>query len=378
MDAKSMNPKITTPNLSVRLTSFLRAPQPLAAGFWARFCDAEPTEHCCRSHASEWAAAIARATRRSSDVWMVLPGKFRLKSAVASRARSGGDRLHWAQSGRHRRDGRQDRVQKGRREGKSLDGAGPPRRDRGRKTCGEDRRTDRLPRHDQGFRRRRRQGHADRAFHFRSRRRVWSRQGRSQVVVRRRPGFHREIHRRSPPHRDSGIRGQAWQRDLSRRARMFDPAPQSEGDRGSAVAAIGRDHPPLESSCTAIAVRNDPGVEEGGEISLYYDRIIPKLVTLAPTRPAPMEALAPAFDSFYIEGIRHNIPFLSALMHHPRWREGNLSTGFIAEEFPKGFAVGAPEGEIARRLAAVGAAIDHVLGERKRQISGQMSGRLVH
>jgi propionyl-CoA carboxylase alpha chain len=64
-------------------------------------------------------------------------------------------------------------------------------------------------------------------------------------------------------------------------------------------------------------------------------------------------------------------------MHHPRWREGNLSTGFISEEFPKGFAVGAPEGEIARRLAAVGAAIDHVLGERKRQISGQMPGRLV-
>ena len=64
-------------------------------------------------------------------------------------------------------------------------------------------------------------------------------------------------------------------------------------------------------------------------------------------------------------------------MHHPRWREGKLSTGFISEEFPKGFAVGAPEGEIARRLAAVGAAIDHVLGERKRQISGQMSGRLV-
>ena len=64
-------------------------------------------------------------------------------------------------------------------------------------------------------------------------------------------------------------------------------------------------------------------------------------------------------------------------MHHPRWREGNLSTGFIAEEFPKGFAARAPEGEIARRLAAVGAAIDHVLGERKRQISGQLIGRLV-
>src|SRR5258708_26852509 len=64
-------------------------------------------------------------------------------------------------------------------------------------------------------------------------------------------------------------------------------------------------------------------------------------------------------------------------MNHPRWREGGLSTGFLAEEFPKGFAVGAPEGEIARRLAAVAAAIDHVLGERKRQISGQLNGRLV-
>jgi propionyl-CoA carboxylase alpha chain len=84
-----------------------------------------------------------------------------------------------------------------------------------------------------------------------------------------------------------------------------------------------------------------------------------------------------ALDSFYIDGIRHNIPFLSALMSHPRWREGKLSTGFIAEEYPRGFAARAPEGEIARRLAAVAAAIDHVLGERKRQISGQMIGRPV-
>src|ERR1700693_2427489 len=105
--------------------------------------------------------------------------------------------------------------------------------------------------------------------------------------------------------------------------------------------------------------------------------MIAKLVTHAPSRAAAIEAQSMALDSFYIDGIRHNIPFLSALMSHPRWREGKLSTGFIAEEFPKGFAARPPEGEIARRLAAVGAAIDHVLGERKRQISGQMSGRLV-
>jgi propionyl-CoA carboxylase alpha chain len=135
--------------------------------------------------------------------------------------------------------------------------------------------------------------------------------------------------------------------------------------------------PPLESSADGITVRNDTGVQEGGEISIYYDPMIAKLVTHAPTRSAAIEAQAHALDAFYIDGIRHNIPFLSALMNHPRWREGNLSTAFIAEEFPKGFAARPPEGQIARRIAAVGAAIDHVLGERKRQISGQLTGRVV-
>src|SRR3954449_3753634 len=132
--------------------------------------------------------------------------------------------------------------------------------------------------------------------------------------------------------------------------------------------------PPVESSAGGITVRNDTGVQEGGEISIYYDPMIAKLVTHAPSRAAAIDAHATALDTFYIDGIRHNIPFLSALMLHPRWREGKLSTDFIAEEFPKGFALRNPEGEIARRLAAVGAAIDHVLGERKRQISGQLTG----
>src|ERR1700751_973143 len=135
--------------------------------------------------------------------------------------------------------------------------------------------------------------------------------------------------------------------------------------------------PPPESTVNGITVRNDTGVQEGGEISIYYDPMIAKLVTHAPSRAAAIEAQSTALDSFYVDGIRHNIPFLSALMKHPRWREGKLSTGFIPEEFPRGFSARAPEGEIARRLAAVGAAIDHVLGERKRQISGQLNGRLV-
>jgi propionyl-CoA carboxylase alpha chain len=135
--------------------------------------------------------------------------------------------------------------------------------------------------------------------------------------------------------------------------------------------------PPLEGTSERVTVRNDTGVQEGGEISIFYDPMIAKLVTHAPSRVAAIEAQSRALDAFYIDGIRHNVPFLSAVMQHPRWKEGRLSTGFIAEEFPDGFAPRAPEGEIARRIAAVAAAIDHVIGERKRRISGQMNGRAV-
>ncbi len=138
-----------------------------------------------------------------------------------------------------------------------------------------------------------------------------------------------------------------------------------------------RYRPPEESSEDGVTVRNDTGVYEGGEISLYYDPMIAKLVTHAPTREAAIDAQADALDAFYVGGIRHNIPFLSALMSHPRWRAGKLSTGFIAEEFPDGFHGVPPQGETAHILAAVATAIDHVLGERKRQISGQMPHRLV-
>ena len=138
-----------------------------------------------------------------------------------------------------------------------------------------------------------------------------------------------------------------------------------------------RYRPPQEQTANGVTVRNDTGVYEGGEISLYYDPMIAKLVTHAPTRAAAIAAQSDALDAFVIDGIRHNIPFLAALMAHPRWQAGKLSTGFIAEEFPGGFHAGAPQGEIAKVLAAVAAAIDHVLGERKRRISGQLGGKTV-
>jgi propionyl-CoA carboxylase alpha chain len=130
--------------------------------------------------------------------------------------------------------------------------------------------------------------------------------------------------------------------------------------------------PPPEGTRDGVTLRNDTGVYEGGEISIYYDPMIAKLVTHAPTRARAIAAQAEALDAFAIEGIRHNIPFLSALMDHPRWKEGALSTGFIAEEFPQGFRTIMPQGAVARRMMAVATAIDHLHNERKRAISGQM------
>jgi propionyl-CoA carboxylase alpha chain len=138
-----------------------------------------------------------------------------------------------------------------------------------------------------------------------------------------------------------------------------------------------RYRPPQEQTANGVTVRNDTGVYEGGEISLYYDPMIAKLVTHAPTRAAAVAAQSDALDAFVIDGIRHNVPFLAALMAHPRWQAGKLSTGFIAEEFPGGFHAAALQGETAKVLAAVAAAVDHVLGERKRRISGQLGGKTV-
>ena len=132
--------------------------------------------------------------------------------------------------------------------------------------------------------------------------------------------------------------------------------------------------PPRESSEAGLTIRNDTGVTEGGEISIYYDPMIAKLVTHAPTREAAIDLQSKALDAFHIDGIRHNIPFLTALMQHPRWRKGNLSTGFIAEEFRDGFKSRAPSAVEIEVLAAVAASVDHLNNERRRHITGQMGG----
>jgi propionyl-CoA carboxylase alpha chain len=124
-------------------------------------------------------------------------------------------------------------------------------------------------------------------------------------------------------------------------------------------------------------VRTDTGVFEGAEISMFYDPMIAKLVTHGATREAAIDLQADALDAFVIDGVEHNIPFLAALMQHPRWRSGALSTGFIAEEYRGGLGPQAPEGEDLDVLAAVAVAIDHLSNNRRRAITHQMSGPAV-
>ncbi len=123
-------------------------------------------------------------------------------------------------------------------------------------------------------------------------------------------------------------------------------------------------------------VRVDDGVAEGGEVSIHYDPMIAKLITHAATREAAIDLQIAALDEFRIEGPATNLDFLSALMQHPRFREGRLTTGFIAEEYPEGFE-GAPADESLRRgLAAVAAFVATARWDRALRTDGQLGGRL--
>ena len=123
-------------------------------------------------------------------------------------------------------------------------------------------------------------------------------------------------------------------------------------------------------------VRVDDGVREGGEVSMFYDPMIAKLITWAPTREAAIDAQIAALDAFEIEGPGNNIDFLSALMQHPRFRSGNITTGFIAEEYPEGFHGAPATAGLMRRLAAVAAFCATAQSDRSHRIDGQLGRTL--
>ncbi|WP_411352544.1 acetyl-CoA carboxylase biotin carboxylase subunit [Leisingera aquaemixtae] len=120
------------------------------------------------------------------------------------------------------------------------------------------------------------------------------------------------------------------------------------------------------------AVRNDTGVYEGGEISMYYDPMIAKLCTWAPTREEAIDAMRIALDSFEVEGIGHNLPFLSAVMDHPKFISGDMTTAFIAEEYPEGFEGVELHSDDLRKIAAACAAMHRVAEIRRTRVSGRM------
>ena len=158
---------------------------------------------------------------------------------------------------------------------------------------------------------------------------------------------------------------------IGRLSRYRPPVETAAGplqDAGKWVPA----HPGDEPAVAAAGVRNDTGVYEGGEISMFYDPMIAKLCTWAPDRAAAIEAMRGALDGFEVEGIGHNLPFLSAVMDHPRFVSGEISTAFIEEEYPEGFqGATLPDPELERIAAAV-AAMHRVAEIRRTQISGRL------
>ena len=142
------------------------------------------------------------------------------------------------------------------------------------------------------------------------------------------------------------------------------------------IGRLTRYRPPEEGASDTAVVRNDTGVYEGGEISMYYDPMIAKLCTWAPDRAQAIEGMRNALDAFEVEGIGHNIPFLAAVYDHPRFISGNITTAFIEEEYPDGFAGVQPDAETARRLAAVAAQLKRIEEERNTAISGSLRNRV--
>ncbi|GGE94195.1 acetyl/propionyl/methylcrotonyl-CoA carboxylase subunit alpha [Stappia taiwanensis] len=140
------------------------------------------------------------------------------------------------------------------------------------------------------------------------------------------------------------------------------------------IGRLTRYRPPAEGTAAdGTVVRNDTGVFEGGEISMFYDPMIAKLCTWGVDRAAAISAMGAALDRFEVEGIGHNLPFLSAVMEHPRFRSGAITTAFIAEEYPDGFAGVELDADNLKRLVAIAAACNLLSEIRATEISGAMA-----
>jgi len=150
------------------------------------------------------------------------------------------------------------------------------------------------------------------------------------------------------------------------------PLPHAGGERGvGPPPTLSRDR---EGD---IRVRVDDGVEEGSEISMFYDPMVAKLITWGPTREAAIDAQIAALDSFELDGIGDNVDFLSALMQHPRFRAGDLATDFIADEYPDGFHGAPADAQLLSDIAVIGGMIGAISEERAAAIDHQLGPPIV-
>ncbi len=139
------------------------------------------------------------------------------------------------------------------------------------------------------------------------------------------------------------------------------------------IGRLVRYRPPQEGETEAgTIIRNDTGVFEGGEISMFYDPMIAKLCTWGKDRATAITAMADALDSFEVDGIGHNLPFLSAVMDHERFKSGNITTAFIEEEYPDGFGSVTLSKAAMSDLSAIACACNFIHHQRATRITGAM------
>jgi propionyl-CoA carboxylase alpha chain len=163
------------------------------------------------------------------------------------------------------------------------------------------------------------------------------------------------------------------------RLTTYKPPLPFRGGVGGGGVEPGTTAPPRSAARTrpslkgeGVRIRVDDGVAEGSEISMFYDPMIAKLITWAPTREAAAEAAVEALDAFQIDGVSDNVDFLSALLQHPRFLSGNLTTGFIAEEYPEGFTGAPADEQLMTDLAALAAIVELTYETRAALIDGQL------
>ncbi|MET0183711.1 MAG: acetyl/propionyl/methylcrotonyl-CoA carboxylase subunit alpha [Caulobacterales bacterium] len=167
------------------------------------------------------------------------------------------------------------------------------------------------------------------------------------------------------------------QKDLKIKGWAIESRIYAEDPYRNFLPSIGRlrtFQPPVEGKFGDILVRNDTGVREGDEVSMFYDPMIAKLVTHAPDRLSAIDAQARALDSFLIEGIQDNIPFLGAVMDEKRFRSGDITTAYIKDEFPEGFSGTEPTPAQKTLLAAVSAFVHATKAKRAAMTSGRANG----